>query len=151
MIIYKDENQRQKKCFETAYFKMKRIPEKTSTSASLTTLKPLIVWITTNWKILKEIGIPDHLTCFLRNLYAGKGTVSTGHGQWAASNLGKEYIKAVYCYSACLTSRQSISCRMLGWMRHKLELTFLGEISITSDMQMTPPLWQKAKRNLRAS
>ena len=53
---------------------------KTSTSASLTMLKPLTVWITTNWKILKEMGIPDHLTCFLRNLYAGQeATVRTGH------------------------------------------------------------------------
>ena len=53
---------------------------KTSTSASLTTLKPLTVWITTNWKILKEMGIPDHLTCLLRNLYARQeATVRTGH------------------------------------------------------------------------
>ena len=54
---------------------------KTSTSALLTMPKPLTVWITTNWKILKEMGIPDHLTCPLRNLYAGqKATVRTGHG-----------------------------------------------------------------------
>ena len=59
----------------------RRISEKTSTSASLTTLKPLIVRITTNWKILKETGIPDHLTCLLRNLSAGQEvTVRTGHG-----------------------------------------------------------------------
>ena len=55
---------------------------RTSTSASLTTLKPLTVWITINWKILKEMGIPDHLTCLLRNLYAGhEETVRTGHGK----------------------------------------------------------------------
>ena len=55
--------------------------QKTSTSASLTTPKPLIVWITINWKNLKEMGIPDHLTCLLRNLYAGQeATVRTGHG-----------------------------------------------------------------------
>ena len=54
---------------------------KTSTSASLTTLKPFTVWITTNWKILREMGIPDHLTCFLRNLYASQEeTLRTGHG-----------------------------------------------------------------------
>ena len=53
----------------------------TSTSALLTTSKPLTVWITTNWEILKEMGIPDHLTCLLRNLYAGQeATVRTGHG-----------------------------------------------------------------------
>ena len=84
---------------------------KPSTSASLSTLKPLTVWITTNLKILKEMGIiPDHLTCLLKNLYAE-------------------------------------SCEMPGWMNHKLESKLLGEISITSDMQMTPPLWQKVKRN----
>ena len=71
--------------------------------------------------------------------------------QWTGSNLGKEYIKTVYCYSAYLTSRQNTLCRMLGWMKHKLELRFPGEISKTSDMQMIPPLWQKAKRNLRTS
>ena len=55
---------------------------KTSTSASLTMLKPFTVWITTNWKILKEMGIPDHLTCLLRNLHAGQeSTVRTGHGK----------------------------------------------------------------------
>ena len=54
---------------------------KKSTSALLTTPKPLTVWITTNWKILKEMGIPDHLTCLLRNPYAGQeATVRTGHG-----------------------------------------------------------------------
>ena len=63
---------------------------KTSTSASLTMLKPLTVWITTNWKILKEMGIPDHLTCFLRNLYAGQEvTVRTEHGTIDWFKIGK--------------------------------------------------------------
>ena len=61
--------------------------------------------------------------------------------------LGKEYIKAVYCHPAYLTSMQSTSCEMPGWMKHKLESRLPGEISIISDMQMTPPLWQKAKKN----
>ena len=65
--------------------------------------------------------------------------------QQTGSKLGKEYIKAVYCYPAYLTSMQSTSCEMLGWMKHNLESRLLGEISITSDMQMTPPLWQKVK------
>ena len=65
--------------------------------------------------------------------------------QWTGSKLGKEYVKAVYCHSAYLTYMQSTSCEMSGWMKHKLESRFPGEISITSDMQMTPPLWQKAK------
>ena len=61
------------------------------------------------------------------------------------SKLGMEYVKAVYCHTAYLTFMQSTSCEMLGWMKHKLEPRFLGEISITSGMQMTPSLWQKAK------
>ena len=63
------------------------------------------------------------------------------------SKLGKEYVKAVYCHPAYLTYMQSTSCEMLGRMKHKLESRLLGEISITSDMQMIPPLWQKAKKN----
>ena len=67
--------------------------------------------------------------------------------QLTGSKLGKEYIKAVYCHPAYLTYMQSTSCEMQGWMKHKLESGLPGEISITSDMQMTPPLWQKTKRN----
>ena len=65
--------------------------------------------------------------------------------KWTGSKLGKEYIKAVYCHPAYLTSMQSTSCEMLDWMKHKLESRLPGEISITSGMQMTPPLWQKVK------
>ena len=67
--------------------------------------------------------------------------------QQTGSKLGKEYIKAVYCYPGYSTYMESTSCEILGWMKHKLESRLQGEISITSDMQMTPPLWQKAKRN----
>ena len=76
-----------------------------------------------------------------------KKQVRTGTEQWTGSKLGKEYIKAVYCYPAYLTYMQSTSCKMPGWMKRKLESRLLGEISITPDMQMTPPIWQKAKRN----
>ena len=62
--------------------------------------------------------------------------------QQTGSKSGKEYIKAVYCHPAYLIYMQSTSCEMPGWMKHKLESRLLGEISITSDMQMTPPLWQ---------
>ena len=100
------------------------------------------------WKILKVMEIPDYLTCLLRNLYAGQeATVRTGHGTTDCSKLGKEYIKAVYCLPAYLTYMHTISCEMPSWMKHKVESSLLGEISINSDMQMTPPLWQKAKRN----
>ena len=67
--------------------------------------------------------------------------------QQTGSKLGNEYVKAVYCHLAYLTSMPSTSCEMLGWMKHKLESRLPGEISITSDMQMIPPLWQKGKRN----
>ena len=63
------------------------------------------------------------------------------------SKLGKEYVKAVYCHPACLIYMQSTSWEMPGWMKHKFESRFLGEISITSDRQITPPLWQKVKKN----
>ena len=87
------------------------------------------------WEILKEIGIPDHLTCLLRNLHAGQeATVRTGHGTMDWFRLGKEYVKAVYCHPAYLIYMQSTSCEMLGWMKHKLESRLLGEILITSDM-----------------
>ena len=67
--------------------------------------------------------------------------------QQTGSKLGKEYVKAVYCHPAYLTSMQSTSYKMPAWMKHKLESRLLGEISITSDMHMTPPLWEKVKRN----
>ena len=67
--------------------------------------------------------------------------------QQTGSKLGKEYVKGVFCHSAYLTYMQSTSWEMLGWMKHKLESRLLGEISVTSDMQMTPLLWQKAKKN----
>ena len=81
------------------YRKSKGIPK---TSASLTTLNPLTVWITRNWKILKEMGIPDPLTCLLRNLYAGQeATVRTGHGTMDWFKIGKEARKG-YILSPCL-------------------------------------------------
>ena len=67
--------------------------------------------------------------------------------QWTGSKLVKEYIKAVYCHPAYLTYMQGTTCKMLGWMKHKLESRLQGEISTTSDMHMTPPIWQKAKKN----
>ena len=67
--------------------------------------------------------------------------------QQTGSKSGKEYIKAVYCHPSYLTYMQNISCEMPGWIKHKLESRLTGEISITSDMQMTPPLWQKVKKN----
>ena len=91
------------------------------------------------WKVLREMGIPDHLTCLLRNQYAGQeATVRTRHGTRTSSKLGKEYIKAVYCHPVYLTYMQSISYEMPGWMNHQLKSRLLGEISTTSDRQMIP-------------
>ena len=101
--------------------------------------KPLTVWITTNWKIPKEMGIPDHLACLLRNLYAGQEATEPDMQQQTGSKLGKEYVKAVYCHPAYITSVQSTTCEILGWMKHKLESRLLGELSITSDMQIISP------------
>ena len=77
------------------------------------------------------MGIPDYLTCLLRNLYAGQKTTEP---DMTGSKLGEEYIKAVYHHPTYLTSMQSTSCEMPGWMKHKLESRLLGEISIASDM-----------------
>ena len=99
------------------------------------------------WKILQEMGIPDHLTCLLRNLYAGQeATVRTEHGTIDWFQIGKGVHQGCILYPAYLTYMQS-TWETLGRNKHKLESRLPGEISITSDMQMTPPLWQKVKRN----
>ena len=102
------------------------------------------MWITTNWENLQEMEIPDHLIYLLQNLYVGQETtVRSDKEQWTGTKLGKEYVKAVYCHPAYLTYMQSTLCEMPGWMKHKLESRLPGEISITSDMQMSPPLGRK--------
>ena len=100
------------------------------------------------WKILQEMEISDHLTCLLRNVYvAQEAKLELDMEQQTGSKLGKEYVNAIYYHPAYLTSMQSISCEMLGWLKHKLESRLLGEISMTSGKPMTPPLWQKVKKN----
>ena len=87
------------------------------------------------WKILNEVVIPDHLTCFLRNLYADQeATVRPDMEQRTGSILGKEYIKAVYCHPVYLTYIQNTSCKMPGWMKHKLESRLPREISRILDI-----------------
>ena len=104
------------------------------------------------WKILREMGIPDHLTCLLRNLYAGQGaTVRIGHGTTGWFQIGKGVHQGCILSPCFSTYTQCTSYKMPSWMKHKLESRLPGEISITSDMQMAPPLWQKVKKNQRAS
>ena len=86
------------------------------------------------WKILKEMGIPDQFIYHLRNLYAGQEATEPNMEQWTGSKLGKEDIKAVHCHPAYLTYMKSTSCKMCGWMNLKLESRFPGEISTTSAM-----------------
>ena len=84
------------------------------------------------WNILREMRIPDYLTCLLRNLYAGQEKrIRTSHGTMDWFKIGKEYNKVVYCPSVYLTYMQSTSCEIWGWMNHKLELRLLGVISKT--------------------
>ena len=96
---------------------------KTSTSASLPYAKAFdCVDHNKLWKILKEMRMPDYFSCFLGNLYAGQeAEVNIGHGTLTGSQLGKEYVKAVYCHPVYLTYMQSTSCKLPDWMKPKLE------------------------------
>ena len=100
------------------------------------------------WKILKEMGILDHLTCLFRNLYAGQeATVRTRHGTTDWFPIGKGVSQGCILSPCLFNLYAEYIMRNVGWMKQKLESRLPGEISITSDMQMTPPLWQKVKRN----
>ena len=105
------------------------------------------------WKILQEMGIPDHLTCLLRNLHSGQETtVRTGHGTKDWFQIGKGVHQGCIMSPCLFNFYAEYIMRNAGLERkHKLESGLLGEISITSDMQMTPPLWKKVKKNKRAS
>ena len=108
------------------------------------------------WKIHRDeftqMGIPDHLTCLLSNLYAGQeATVRTGHGITDWFPIGKGVLQGCILLPCLFNFYAEYLMRNLGWMNHKLESRWRGEISITSDMQLTPPLWQKVKRNSKAS
>ena len=121
--------------------------QKISISALLTMPKPLTVWITINWKILKEMGIPDHLTCLLRNLYAGQeATVRTVHGTTDCFQIGKGVCQGYILSPWLFNYMESTSWETLVWKKHKLESRFLGAILITSDMQMAPPSRKKKWR-----
>ena len=116
--------------------------KKKSTSASLTMLKPLTMWIKLR-KTLQEMGIPDHLTFLLRKLYAGQeATVRIRHGTTNWFQIRKEV------WQGCILSPYLFNLYTEYIIQNaRLESRLLGEISTTLDMQMTPPFWQKAKRN----
>ena len=118
VVLEKAEEPEIKLPTSTGSLKKQESSRKTSTSALLTMPNvndPLCLDHNRLWKILKEMEIPDHLTCLLRNLYAGQeATVRTGHGTQTGSKSGKENLKAIYCHPAYLTSMQSTSCEMTG-------------------------------------
>ena len=122
-------------------------------SALLTTPKPLTLWITTNWKILKEMGITDHLTCLLRNpekspeYAAQEATVRTGHGTTDWFQIGNGVRQGCILSPFLFNLYAEYIMRNTRLDEAQARIILLGEISITSDMQVTPPLWQKMKRN----
>ena len=122
--------------------------QKISTSVLLTTPKCVTVGITTNWKILKEMRVPDHLTSLLRYLCADQETtVKIRHGTTDWFQIGTGVCQGCILSSCFFNLYADYIMWNAGLDKIKLESRFLGEISITSDTQMTPPLWQKGKKN----
>ena len=127
--------------------KKQETSRKTSTSASLTVPKLWLCRSQQTGKFLKRWKYQNFWPASWEIcMQVRKQQLVQDMERQTGSKSGKEYVKAVCCHPACLTYLQS-TCEMQGWMKRKLESRLPGEISITSDMQMTPPLWQKAKRN----
>ena len=129
---------------QTSIGLLKKQEDSRKTSSALLTMpKPLTVWITTNCgKFFKrwEYQTTWPASWEIR-MQVNRQQLELDMEQQTGSKYEKEYVKAVYCHSVYLTYMQSTSCEMPGWMKHKLESRLLGEISITSDLQMTSPLW----------
>ena len=149
LVLEKAEEPERKLPTSAGSLKKQESFRKTSLSALLTMPKSLTVGSTINcgkfwrrwehqttWPAFWEICVQDR-----------KQQLELDMEQQTGSSLGKEYIITEYCHPVYLTYMQSTSWETLGWMKHKLESRLLGEISITSDKQMTPPLWQKMKKN----
>ena len=148
-VLEKEEEPEIKLSTSAGSSKKQESSRKTSISALLTVPKPLIVWINNKrWKILQEMGIPDHLTYLLRNLYAGQeATVRTGHGTTDRIQIGK-WVRQGCILSLCLFNLYAeYIMRNAGLEEAQAGIKISGRNIITSDMQMTPPLWQKVKRN----
>ena len=146
LVLEKAEDPETKWPTAAGSWKEQESSRKISTSASLTNLKPLTVWITTNCeKFLERWEYQTTLPASWEIcMQVKKQQLEPDMEQWICSKLRKE---AVYCHPVYLTYMQNTSCKMLGWMEHKLESRLPEEMLITSDMQMTPPLWQKVKKN----
>ena len=151
LVLEKAEEPEIKLPISAGSLKKQKSSRKTSLSALLTMPKPLTVWITINcgqfWKRWEyQTTWP---ACWETYMQVRKQQLELDIEQQTGSKLGKEYVKAVYCHSAYLTYTQSTTweTETLGWKKHKRESRLPGEISITLDMQMTPPLWQKVKKN----
>ena len=148
LVLEKAEEPEIKLPTSTRSWKKQESSRKTSISALLTAKAFDCVDHNKLWKIPKEIGIPEHLTCLLRNLYAGQEViVRTGHETTDWFQIGKRVCQGCVLSPCLFNYMQSTPCEMPGWMKHKLESRLLGEISINSDLQMTPSLWQKEKRS----
>ena len=136
LVLEKAEEPEIKLPKSTGSWKKQESSRKTSISALLTMPKPLTVWITTNWKILKEMGIPDHLTCLLRNLYAGQEAIVrtvTGHETTDWFQIGKGTCQGCISSPCIFNFYAEYIMRNAGLMKHTLESRLLGEISATSD------------------
>ena len=147
LVLEKAEEPESKLPTSTGSSEKQESSRKTSISALLTMPKPLTVWLTINWKILKEMGIPDHLTCLLRGLYAGQeAIVRTGHGTTDWFQIGKGVHQGCILSPWLFNLYAEYIMRNTGLKEAQAGIKITG-ISITSDMQMTPPLWQKVKKN----
>ena len=133
----------------TGSLKKQESSRKTSTSALLTMPKPLTVWITTNCGNSERDGNtrPPDLPLEKSVCRSRSNSENRTWKNRLVQNWERSIIKVVYCHLADWTSMQSTSCEMLGWMKHKLKSRMPGEISLTSDRQMTPHLWHKEKTN----
>ena len=148
LVLEKAEEPEFKLPTSTGLSKQQESSRKTSISASLTMPRPLTVDHNKLWKILKEMGIPDHLTCPLRNLYAGQETtVRTGHGTTDWFQIGKGGRQGCILSPCLFSFYAEYIMRNAVLEEAQAGIKLPGEISITSDMQMTPPLWQKVKRS----
>ena len=144
----KDRGTKIKLSTSTGSWKKQESSWKASVSALLTMPKPLTVWITTNCgNFFKRWEYQANLVSWETCMQIKKQQLELDMEQWTSSKLGKEYVKAVHCHSAYLTSMQRPSCKMPGWLNHKLELRLLEVISVISFMQMISPLWHKVMRN----